>query len=288
MKPDQGNVLDPENLKPLLEEAGSGDPPPVPTDEAAFKPAEPPSPANPFVPSDQPPSALSGFRPAGDENIFREQSGDAPAFQPILGDTSDNPFKPVEDDSSAFRSVGEDSEPPVPGASLTPDSRSFDPAGAAGENFGEDHQEDSAFHSSDEPSGPGGVAEGPPQSPFNPIRLQPVESADSPFAKSHPDLNLPGGLPQQIELPPKQSEASPQAPPSPFQPGVPPATSINPEAINPAATHELTDQSPVAPEADPSHDPGPGPDLHLENSPEIGQDKVDQLLRQFKQRYGRE
>lgn len=274
MKPDQGNLLDPENLKPLLEEAGSGNPPPVPADQAAFKPAEPPSSANPFAPGDQPPSSPPSFNPSGDEDSFRGQSGEASAFQPILGDSLDNPFKPVEDDSSAFRSIGEDPEPPVPGASLTPVSGSFDPAGAAGEDFGEDHREASTFQSSDGASDPAEAAEAPPQSPFNPIRLQPVESADSPFAKSHPDLNLPGGLPQQIELPPKSTESPPQAAPSPFQPGVPPASVPTATSTNP--------------EAAPSHDPGPGPDLHLENSPEIGQDKVDELLRQFKQRYGRE
>jgi hypothetical protein len=140
----------------------------------------------------------------------------------------------------------------------------------------------------------------PVDTPFKPVALTPTDSSSSPFAKGGP-----AGLSQRTELPPKKAITAPADQRSPFEPGEAPSFESSPAATtqSPAeGTFEPADSSPFStigsppsepsasvsaspsPTATPAPAPAPAP---VGSGDSDDQDKVDELLRQFKERYGR-
>lgn len=261
-----GGDLDPAKIKPITEQPpafSAGAPPQV-------NPFQAGAPAPAFAPPAQVPAPSdSSTRPAGQPPALPESQFSAPEPTSIDAPNSINSPEPSPSPITAFNKPAEPSEaeppaPPVP----APDAET--------------------------PEGEAPSETAPVDSPFRPAALTPVESSSSPFAKGGGV-----GLSQRTELPPKKESSANEDEPSPFEPGQ--APSFEGSSLHAAVPTPTPTSAPAAPSADggspfaavgaPSSKPvanKPEPEPATAGSGEGGdQDKVDELLRQFKERYGR-
>ncbi|MFP6876345.1 MAG: hypothetical protein VCA37_05915 [Roseibacillus sp.] len=287
----------------------------APPSESPVPALEEPPKAPPFKPisrspGDSPfaPAAYSAFQAIGEP---ASQGADAGSQPPESASTAINPLSEPPGDSKSFG-------PQVGGGTLEPTAGPFfsdpaettttdeDSAAVAGDApkpaKGETANAESGSTPFAEPASAKEAASEAPQdepvdTPFKPVALTPTDSSSSPFAKGGP-----AGLSQRTELPPKKAITAPADQRSPFEPGEAPSLESSPAATtqSPAegAPFEPADSSPFSTIGSPPSEPpasvsvSPSPTATPSPAP-VGsgdsddQDKVDELLRQFKERYGR-
>jgi hypothetical protein len=280
---------------PKLDTPAFASPSPQPTEEnqvppsaesadSPFEPALPQVQAEPpvFQPApeilDAPPEQ-SPFQPAPEiSSAPLEQSPFQPAPEPFL---EPSPFQPVPPEASVFQPAVE----PFPG------SASFQPAAT----------EATFFQPAAEPApGPPSFQPAPPEpSPFQPAAEPPP--GPSSFQPASPE---PSPFQPAAEPPPGPSSFQPAPPePSPFQPAAEPPpgpSSFQPAAPEPAFFQPAQEPAPgppsfqtapatitESPVATPPEVQAAEPNTGAETEQIPDTDRVDELLRQFRERYGR-
>lgn len=283
-----------ESPVPALEE---------PPEAPPFKPISRSPDDSPFAPAansafqaiDEPPSqgADAGSQPPESAftaiNPLSEPPGDSQSFGPQLGGGTLEPTAgPSFSDPAETTTTDEDSaavagDAPKPANAETANAESgstpFAEPASAKEAASEAPQDEAV------------------DTPFKPVALTPTDSSSSPFAKGGP-----AGLSQRMELPPKKAITAPADQRSPFEPGEAPSFESSPAATTQSPAEgtpfQPADSSPFSTIGSPPSEPpasvsaSPSPTATPAPAP-VGsgdsddQDKVDELLRQFKERYGR-
>lgn len=247
-------------------EAPAADPPPLEKEETPIS-----SPFSPAPASDAPKEVV----------LPDEEPAKASPFAPVAESTPQEVVLPPESDSTPFRPLSASSESSSPFAPVTSSAESPTSPSANGLD---------ALIGGNAPSAPvdpfaegatDGVLSEESVSPFKPVGesgLPPKPPETSPFSRSI------GTAPLEEVSPPPSSESTP---PSRPEPQAPPEKE---EDSSPASVVP----SPFSPAKPPSQPEKPSPFAPVErggnasDSAQEDEDKVDELLRQFKERYGRD